>query len=153
MVSQPLEIKKAMVKLVSTVAVLSSILVGIYFFMPNQNHANANQETKNHIEVTVKKAGSGEKPKTGQKVTVHYDGRLLDGTMFDSSRKRNSPFSFYLGIGQVIKGWDVGVADMQPGEIRVLKIAPEWAYGSQGIPGVIPPNSTLEFEVELISVE
>lgn len=151
--TQLLETKNAIVKLVLTIAIMTLILVGIYFFMPNQNQSDSNQETKNNIEVVVKRQGSGEKPKTGQKVTVHYDGRLLDGTMFDSSRKRNSPFSFYLGIGQVIKGWDVGVADMQPGEIRVLKIAPEWAYGSQGVPGLIPPNSVLEFEVELISVD
>ncbi|MBA4249415.1 MAG: peptidylprolyl isomerase [Candidatus Puniceispirillum sp.] len=151
--SQPLETKKVIVKLASTIAVLATILVGTYFFMPDQNNTNTSQESKNHIEVTVKKKGEGEKPKTGQKVTVHYEGRLTDGTVFDSSRKRNSPFTFYLGIGQVIKGWDVGVADMQPGEIRILKIAPEWAYGSQGVPGAIPPNATLEFEVELISAE
>jgi FK506-binding protein 4/5 len=96
-------------------------------------------------------AGSGwEKPRKGSDVNVHYVGTLLDGTVFDSSRERGTPFTFKLGEGQVIKGWDAGVATMKKGEKAVLTCKPEYAYGSRE-QGKIPPNSTLIFEVELLS--
>ena len=97
-------------------------------------------------------SGSGRAPKKGETVTVHYTGWLTDGTKFDSSVDRNEPFSFALGEGQVIAGWDQGVAQMNAGDKVKLTIPPELAYGREGYPGAIPPDSTLVFEVELIAI-
>jgi FKBP-type peptidyl-prolyl cis-trans isomerase len=96
--------------------------------------------------------GTGAMAKAGDRVSVHYVGTLTDGTKFDSSRDRNQPFQFVLGQGQVIKGWDEGVAGMKVGEKRKLTIPPAMAYGAQGRPPKIPPNSTLVFEVELLAI-
>src|SRR6187200_3723306 len=98
------------------------------------------------------KLGDGAEAKAGNQVTVHYVGTLTDGKKFDSSRDRGKGFSFKLGAGQVIKGWDQGVAGMKVGGLRKLTIPPHLAYGDRGFPGAIPPRSTLIFEVELLSV-
>ncbi|XP_055350359.1 peptidyl-prolyl cis-trans isomerase Fkbp12-like [Paramacrobiotus metropolitanus] len=92
-------------------------------------------------------------PQTGQTVTVHYTGTLTDGTKFDSSRDRNQPFSFHIGQGEVIKGWDEGVAQMSLGQRAKLTISSDYGYGQAGIPGVIPPDSTLIFDVELLGIQ
>jgi FKBP-type peptidyl-prolyl cis-trans isomerase FkpA len=96
--------------------------------------------------------GNGAEATAGQKVTVHYTGWLTNGTKFDSSKDRRDPFVFSLGRGQVIKGWDQGVQGMKVGGKRKLTIPPEMGYGSRGAGGVIPPNATLVFEVELLGV-
>ena len=96
--------------------------------------------------------GQGAAPVTGQTVVVHYTGWLTDGKKFDSSKDRNDPFKFQLGRGQVIKGWDQGVASMKVGGKRKLTIPPDLGYGARGAGGAIPPNATLVFEVELLEV-
>ena len=97
--------------------------------------------------------GKGASPKAGNRVRVHYTGWLTDGTKFDSSLDRGVPFDFTLGRGEVIPGWDEGVATMKVGGKRKLTIPPQLAYGSGGAGGVIPPNATLIFEVELLAVQ
>jgi FKBP-type peptidyl-prolyl cis-trans isomerase len=98
------------------------------------------------------KEGTGAEAQAGQQVSVHYVGTLMSGKKFDSSRDRGKPFGFRLGAGQVIKGWDQGVAGMKVGGVRKLTIPPHLAYGDRGFPGAIPPGSTLQFEVELLGV-
>jgi len=102
------------------------------------------------LEDTI--VGEGDEAVAGQRVSVHYTGWLTDGTKFDSSKDRNQPFQFKLGAGQVIRGWDEGVAGMRVGGARKLTIPPDMGYGSRGAGGVIPPNATLVFEVELLAV-
>jgi FKBP-type peptidyl-prolyl cis-trans isomerase len=106
------------------------------------------------------RVGTGTEATAGHTVSVHYTGWLYDpsrgdhkGTKFDSSRDRNEPFSFSLGAGQVIRGWDEGVAGMKVGGQRTLTIPPDMGYGSRGAGGVIPPNATLLFDVELLDVK
>lgn len=111
------------------------------------------QTTASGLKYTDETEGTGESPKAGQTVTVHYTGTLPDGKKFDSSRDRNQPFSFTIGIGQVIKGWDEGVMTMKVGGKRKLVIPPDLGYGSRGAGGVIPGNATLHFDVELISIK
>jgi FKBP-type peptidyl-prolyl cis-trans isomerase len=96
--------------------------------------------------------GDGAEATAGQEVTVHYTGWLLDGAKFDSSKDRSQPFSFPLGAGHVIKGWDQGVVGMKIGGTRKLTIPPELGYGARGAGGVIPPNAVRVFEVELLKL-
>jgi len=105
------------------------------------------------LQVDDVAVGTGEAAASGDHVTVHYVGTLVDGTEFDSSRKRSRPFDFMLGRGQVIKGWDEGVVGMKVGGRRKLTIPPSLGYGVRGQPPVIPPNATLAFDVELLAVE
>lgn len=97
--------------------------------------------------------GDGEDVKSGDTISVHYTGTLLDGTKFDSSLDRNEPFSFTLGAGEVIAGWDQGIVGMRVGGKRKLTIPPDLAYGQTGAGSQIPPNATLVFEVELLEVK
>jgi len=117
------------------------------------------QSTPSGLQFEDTVTGSGTEARTGQQVSVHYTGWLHDaaapgsrGRKFDSSKDRNDPFRFSLGAGQVIGGWDEGVQGMRVGGTRVLQIPPQLGYGARGAGGVIPPNATLVFEVELLAV-
>ena len=120
---------------------------------PQSTSVNQEVTLPSGLKVVDLVVGTGAQPKAGQTVTVHYTGTLTDGKKFDSSKDRNQPFSFALGVGQVIKGWDEGVATMKVGGKRKLTIPPELGYGASGSSGVIPPNATLIFEVELLSIK
>ena len=148
-------------KLNTAIAVGVSLLVIAALFWGNTfmsfiNPAPAEDNQNMDITSGVVKGdlvtGSGPTASVGDKVTVHYTGTLTDGTVFDSSRSRGAPFAFTLGAGEVIKGWDEGVAGMKVGGTRKLTIAPDFAYGDRAV-GPIPANSILIFEVELLGVE
>ena len=108
--------------------------------------------TPSGLKYTILKAGKGATPKPGQEVFVHYTGTLTSGKKFDSSRDRGQPFSFKVGAGQVIPGWDEALSTMKVGERRKLTIPPKLGYGAAGAGGVIPPNATLIFDVELLKL-
>jgi peptidylprolyl isomerase len=123
--------------------------------MINEN-ANPNENvitTSTGLQYVDVVEGTGATPQAGQTVVVHYTGTLEDGSKFDSSRDRGQPFKFPLGAGRVIKGWDEGIATMKIGGRRTLIIPPDLGYGARGAGGVIPPNATLLFDVELLGVE
>jgi FKBP-type peptidyl-prolyl cis-trans isomerase len=109
--------------------------------------------TPSGLKYTDEVVGNGAEAKTGQTAVVHYTGWLLDGKKFDSSKDRGQPFSFPLGRGQVIRGWDEGVVGMRVGGKRTLIIPADLGYGARGAGGVIPPNATLKFEVELLDLK
>ena len=110
------------------------------------------QTTPSGLQYTVDMPGTGPQPTGGQIVSVHYTGWLTDGTKFDSSRDRGTPLQFPIGQGRVIKGWEEGIGAMKVGEKRTLVIPPALGYGERGMGGVIPPNATLVFKVELVGV-
>jgi FKBP-type peptidyl-prolyl cis-trans isomerase len=120
-----------------------------------ENPVIINNNEKNNMELQIKttEEGSGEEVQSGDTVSVHYTGKLEDGTKFDSSLDRGTPFEFTVGQGMVIEGWEKGVLGMKVGEKRNLVIPSEMGYGSQGAGGVIPPNATLIFDIELVGLK
>ena len=131
------------------IGIFATVIIAIIGIVIIGQSTKKNQELK--IEDLV--IGSGAEAKPGDTVSVHYTGWLEDGTKFDSSLDRNQPFEFTLGQGQVIPGWEQGIQGMKVGGKRRLTIPPEMAYGKQGYGGVIPPNATLVFEVELLDIK
>lgn len=121
---------------------------------PNRNvKLNKTYTTDSGLQYVFTELGEGSRAKSGDKVSVHYIGKLTDGKEFDNSYKRGTPFSFTIGEGKVIKGWDEGIALINVGDKAVFTIPAELGYGPMEVPGLIPANSTLIFEVELISAE
>ncbi len=151
-----------MLNIILSILFVSVVFVGGYYFknsffkVENENKINnnltINNQMQNNLKIEVLKEGNGVEIKNNDKATMHYTGTLGNGQKFDSSLDRGQPFKFVLGVGQVIKGWDLGVLGMKINEKRKLTIPYEFAYGEAGIPGVIPPKSTLIFEVELLGV-
>lgn len=152
-------------KKIIVIIILLIIFVFSFYFLLKKSKGNTfpeNNQMKAMIsesgenqdpKIEVLKQGTGEEVKNGDAVSVHYTGTLENGTKFDSSLDRGTPFVFTLGAGQVIEGWDLGILGMKVGEKRKLVIPPELAYGETGTPGgPIPPNATLIFEVELIDI-
>ena len=115
--------------------------------------SSAATTTPSGLTYLVTKKGTGRQPKTGETVVVHYTGMLTNGVTFDTSRERNEPFEFKLGTGQVIKGWDEGFSKLKIGDHAILVIPASLGYGSRGAGGVIPPDATLIFVVELVDVK
>lgn len=132
---------------------LSIIALGGLLMTDVQNVNAKQEETSSGLKFEDQKVGEGDSPKKGQMVEVHYTGKLEDGTKFDSSVDRGQTFTFQIGVGQVIKGWDEGVATMKVGGKRRLTIPSSLGYGARGAGNVIPPHATLIFDVELISVK
>lgn len=144
-----------------------AVLIYQYWYLPSQKTAGpaiggevlqgeegGGEETVGEVEgleIEVLQEGQGEPAKNGDRVSVHYTGKLINGSVFDSSLGGGKPFEFTLGASEVIRGWDLGVLGMKAGERRKLTIAPEIGYGERDM-GVIPPNSTLIFEVELLKI-
>jgi FKBP-type peptidyl-prolyl cis-trans isomerase len=145
-----MEKKKEMSMVVAVVICL--ILAGILIFITINNKTNMDTNNYNGNIATE----TGEVAKNGDTVAMNYTGRLADGTVFDSNMDSKfghaEKFVFSLGAGQVISGWDKGIVGMKVGEKKTLTISPEDAYGANGIPGIIPPNATLIFDVELLSI-
>ena len=143
--------------MLATTRRLFILLAGVFTATMTEPAAAADMQTlPSGLKYTDEVVGTGPQPSAGQTVNVHYTGWLYNdgvkGKKFDSSRDRGSPFSFKLGAGMVIQGWDIGVATMHVGGKRTLIIPPDLGYGSRGAGGVIPPGATLMFDVELLSI-
>lgn len=130
-----------------------ALILSVSFIAVSVTAAGAQVTTPSGLKIDVIKEGNGPQPRPGQTVVVHYTGTLQDGKKFDSSRDRGEPFSFQLGAGQVIKGWDEGLAAMKIGSRARLTIPSNLGYGPRGAGGVIPPNATLIFDVELLDAK
>src|ERR1041385_8572364 len=149
-----MENKKSMNIAVAVVIVLAFIGVLVFISIRNKTNMAENNNPANNPPIDVTQVGKV--AKSGDTIAMNYTGRLQDGTVFDSNvdPKFNhvEPFVFTLGAGQVIPGWDKGIVGMKVGEKKTLTIPPEDAYGANGVPGAIPPNSTLIFDVELVAI-
>lgn len=152
-------------KKIILIIIILIVFMFVFYFLAQDSQEDKTQEEsetkemvsddneEEELQIEVLKQGTGEEVKNGDNIVVHYTGTLEDGTKFDSSLDRGKPFVFTLGIGQVIKGWDMGILGMKVGEKRKLVIPSEFGYGKTGTPGgPIPPNATLIFEVELLSI-
>lgn len=164
--------KFALLNYVGYIVIIGIVVYGLFYLLKNSNTTptpsetnlpvdqvqgvsqdSAMQEDVTELKIEDLMEGTGDVATAGKSVTVNYTGTLTDGTKFDSSLDRNEPFTFTLGAGQVIPGWDQGVEGMKVGGKRRLTIPSSLAYGEQGAGGVIPPNATLIFEIELLKVE
>jgi len=132
------------------IIILIVVAALIYFYIPK--NINTTPPLIQTMKIEILQEGTGDAAKSGDLITVNYVGTLQDGTKFDSSIDRGQPFTFTLGQNSVIQGWELGVAGMKIGEKRKLTIPPELAYGEQGAGGVIPPNATLTFEIDLLGI-
>jgi FKBP-type peptidyl-prolyl cis-trans isomerase len=139
--------------LVFYIALTVIILGGVIYFVAFRKASNTEVTTTSGLKYVDQVEGTGASPQPGKTVTVHYTGTLDNGTKFDSSRDKGQPFSFVIGTGRVIKGWDEGVMSMKVGGKRKLIVPPQLGYGASGSPPRIPPNSTLNFDVELLDVK
>ncbi len=137
----------------AAIALLAAVAFGVYFFYYRSSEPANASTTPSGLKYVDQVVGTGASPKKGQRVTVHYTGRLQNGTKFDSSVDKGAPYEFAIGTGTVIKGWDEGIMSMKVGGKRHLIIPPSLGYGATGRPPTIPPNSTLEFDVELLGVK
>ncbi len=159
--------KKESIKMLVWFLIVIVVVAGLVFITIKSKKNNSpteipvgqeqnNMDTQNGVKVTIVKEGTGAVAKAGDTVAMNYTGTLTDGTVFDSNVdpkfQHVEPFEFTIGAGQVIKGWDIGVAGMKVGEQRTLEIQPEFAYGVNGV-GPIPPNAVLTFQVELLAIK
>ncbi len=152
--SQARHAKRQRTRVIAAVVIVALAAGAVaYLFVPGMpGRAGAELTTDSGLRYTDLVVGTGPSPRTGQTTVVHYTGTLTDGTKFDSSRDKGQPYSFALGTGSVIKGWDEGVATMKVGGRRKLVVPPVLGYGAAG-QGTIPPNATLVFDVELLDVK
>lgn len=134
------------------ISIILLVVAGLAYYGFYGKEKESLEKDMGPLKIKILKEGTGQKAQNGDTVFVHYTGILENGTKFDSSLDRGRPFSFILGSGQVIPGWEQGVLGMKVGEKRILTIAPELAYGSTGAGNIIPPNATLIFEVELLEI-